>query len=312
MEQEIQKKGEVILYHPSETIKLEVRLEKETVWLSVEQMSLLFARDRSVIGKHIRKIFEEGELDRNEVWAKFAHTTLHGSVVGLTQTTMLDYFNLDVVISVGYRVKSIQGTLFRKWANKILKEYLIKGYVVNPQLPFIQRQIDDRFIALQENTDKRFLLLEQKVEHQQEQIDLYIKTNEEPKELLFGNGCVFDAWNYISDLVRSAKREIVLIDNYVDDTVLAILSKREKGVKATVHSRYRAKLIADLEKYNKQFPDAEIDFIQFSDKNHDRFLIIDDDVYMLGNSVKDFGNAWGVVIRMEMSKGDILAMVERR
>ena len=188
MEQEIQKKGEVILYHPSETIKLEVRLENETVWLSVEQMSLLFARDRSVIGKHIRKIFEEGELDRTEVWAKFAHTTLHGSVVGLTQTTMLDYFNLDVVISVGYRVKSIQGTLFRKWANKILKEYLIKGYVVNPQLPFIQRQIDDRFIALQENTDKRFLLLEQKVEHQQEQIDLYIKTNEEPKEMLFGNG----------------------------------------------------------------------------------------------------------------------------
>ena len=225
---------------------------------------------------------------------------------------MLDYFNLDVVISVGYRVKSIQGTLFRKWANKILKEYLIKGYVVNPQLPSIQRQIDDRFIALQENTDKRFLLLEQKVEHQQEQIDLYIKTNEEPKEQLFGNGCVFDAWNYISDLVRSARCEIVLIDNYVDDTVLAILSKREKGVKATVHSRYRAKLIADLEKYNKQFPDAEIDFIQFSDKNHDRFLIIDDDVYMLGNSVKDFGNAWGVVIRMEMSKGDILAMVERR
>ena len=186
MEQEIQKKGEVILYHPSETIKLEVRLENETVWLSVEQMSLLFARDRSVIGKHIRKIFEEGELDRTEVWAKFAHTTLHGSVVGLTQTTMLDYFNLDVVISVGYRVKSIQGTLFRKWANKILKEYLIKGYVVNPQLPFIQRQIDDRF------------------------------------------------------------------------------------------------------------------------------LIIDDDVYMLGNSVKDFGNAWGVVIKMEMSKGGILAMVERR
>ena len=310
MEAEMQK-GEVILYHPSETIKLEVRLENETVWLSVEQMSILFGRDRSVIGKHIRKAFEEGELEKDEVWAKFAHTSPHGSVVGLTQTSLLDYYNLDVVISVGYRVKSIQGTLFRRWANKILKDYLLRGYAINPQNTILQRQIDNRLIALQENTDRRFLLLEQKVEHQQEQIDLYIKTNEPNKEQLFGNGCVFDAWSYISDLVRSAKTKIELIDNYVDDRVLMILSKRAAGVKAIIHTRYTDKFITDLEKYNKQFAEAKIDFIQLAHKNHDRFLIIDDDVYMLGNSVKDFGNAWGAVIKMEMSKNEILAMLEK-
>ena len=299
MEQEIQKKGEVILYHPSETIKLEVRLENETVWLSVTQMSLLFDREESNIRRHIINIFKEEELEKISN-VQNLHVPFSDKPV--------PFYSLDVIISVGYRVKSLKGTQFRRWANSILKEYLLKGYSVNTQL----LQMEQRFEAKLLSQHDEILQIKQIQVHQQEQIDLYIKTNEEPKEMLFGNGCVFDAWNYISDLVRSAKREIVLIDNYVDDTVLAILSKREKGVAATIHSRYRAKLIADLEKYNKQFPDAEIDFIQFSDKNHDRFLIIDDDVYMLGNSVKDFGNAWGAVIRMEMSKGDILAMVERR
>ena len=299
MKQEIQKKGEVILYHPTETIKLEVRLENETVWLSVTQMSLLFDREESNIRRHIINIFKEEELEKISN-VQNLHVPFSDKPV--------PFYSLDVIISVGYRVKSLKGTQFRRWANSILKEYLLKGYSVNTQL----LQMEQRFEAKLLSQHDEILQIKQIQVHQQEQIDLYIKTNEEPKEMLFGNGCVFDAWNYISDLVRSARREIVLIDNYVDDTVLAILSKREKGVKATVHSRYRAKLIADLEKYNKQFPDAEIDFIQFSDKNHDRFLIIDDDVYMLGNSVKDFGNAWGVVIKMEMSKGEILAMVERR
>ena len=299
MEQEIQKKGEVILYHPSETIKLEVRLENETVWLSVTQMSLLFDREESNIRRHIINIFKEEELEKISN-VQNLHVPFSDKPV--------PFYSLDVIISVGYRVKSLKGTQFRRWANSILKEYLLKGYSVNTQL----LQMEQRFEAKLLSQHDEILQIKQIQVHQQEQIDLCIKTNEEPKEMLFGNGCVFDAWNYISDLVRSARREIVLIDNYVDDTVLAILSKRENGVKATIHSRYRAKLIADLEKYNKQFPDAEIDFIQFSDKNHDRFLIIDDDVYMLGNSVKDFGNAWGAVIRMEMSKGDILAMVERR
>ena len=290
----------VVLYTaPDGTTQLDVKLENETVWLSVNQMSMLFDKEASNIRRHVLNVFKEGELVR-ESNVHFLHVPFSDKPV--------PFYSLDVIISVGYRVKSLKGTQFRRWANSILKEYLLKGYSVNTQL----LQMEQRFEAKLLSQHDEILQIKQIQRHQQEQIDLYIKTNEEPKEMLFGNGCVFDAWNYISDLVRSAKREIVLIDNYVDDTVLAILSKREKGVTATVHSRYRAKLIADLEKYNKQFPDSEIDFIQFSDKNHDRFLIIDDDVYMLGNSVKDFGNAWGAVIRMEMSKGDILAMVERR
>ena len=309
METEIQKKGEVILYHPSETIKLEVRLENETVWLTQAQMSELFNVSKQNISLHVNNVFKEKELLPSATVKESLTVQKEGS---RTISRIVKHYNLDVIISVGYRVKSHIGTQFRQWALQVIKDHIIRGYSLSKELTDIQKHIDSRLIRMQEYSDNRFLILEQKVEHQQEQIELYIKTNEEPKEQLFGNGCVFDAWNYISDLVRSAKREIVLIDNYVDDTVLAILSKREKGVKTTVHSRYRAKFITDLEKYNKQFPDAEVDFIQFSDKNHDRFLIIDDIVYMLGNSVKDFGNAWGAVIKMEMSKGDILAMVERR
>ena len=297
MEAEMQK-GEVILYHPSETIKLEVRLEKETVWLTQQQIADLFGKERSGITKHINNIFAEKELEEKSN-VSFFHIANSDKPV--------KYFSLDVIISVGYRVKSVKGTQFRIWANKVIKEYLLRGYSVNPQLLSFQNQLDSRL----ELQNIRIQKIEEIQLHQQEQIDLYIKTNEPNKEQLFGNGCVFDAWSYISDLVRSAKSQIELIDNYVDDRVLMILSKRTAGVKAIIHTRYTDKFITDLEKYNKQFAEAKIDFIQLAHKNHDRFLIIDDDVYMLGNSVKDFGNAWGAVIKMEMNKKEILAMLEK-
>ena len=297
MEAEMQK-GEVILYHPSETIKLEVRLENETVWLTQQQIADLFEKERSGITKHINNIFAEKELEEKSN-VSFFHIANSDKPV--------KYFSLDVIISVGYRVKSVKGTQFRIWANKVIKEYLLRGYSVNPQLLSFQNQLDSRL----ELQNIRIQKIEEIQLHQQEQIDLYIKTNEPNKEQLFGNGCVFDAWSYISDLVRSAKSQIELIDNYVDDRVLMILSKRTAGVKAIIHTRYTDKFITDLEKYNKQFAEAKIDFIQLAHKNHDRFLIIDDDVYVLGNSVKDFGNAWGAVIKMEMSKNAILAMLEK-
>ena len=297
MEAEMQK-GEVILYHPSETIKLEVRLENETVWLTQQQIADLFEKERSGITKHINNIFAEKELEEKSN-VSFFHIANSDKPV--------KYFSLDVIISVGYRVKSVKGTQFRIWANKVIKEYLLRGYFVNPQLLSFQNQLDSRL----ELQNIRIQKIEEIQLHQQEQIDLYIKTNEPNKEQLFGNGCVFDAWSYISDLVRSAKTQIELIDNYVDDRVLRILSKRAAGVKAIIHTRYTEKFITDLEKYNKQFAEAKIDFIQLAHKNHDRFLIIDDDVYMLGNSVKDFGNAWGAVIKMEMNKNAILAMLEK-
>ena len=297
MEAEMQK-GEVILYHPSETIKLEVRLENETVWLTQQQIADLFGKERSGITKHINNIFAEKELEEKSN-VSFFHIANSDKPV--------KYFSLDVIISVGYRVKSVKGTQFRIWANKVIKEYLLRGYSVNPQLLSFQNQLDSRL----ELQNIRIQKIEEIQLHQQEQIDLYIKTNEPSKEQLFGNGCVFDAWSFISDLVRSAKTQIELIDNYVDDRVLMILSKRAAGVKAIIHTRYTEKFITDLDKYNKQFAEAKIDFIQLAHKNHDRFLIIDDDVYMLGNSVKDFGNAWGAVIKMEMNKNAILAMLEK-
>lgn len=297
MEAEMQK-GEVILYHPSETIKLEVRLENETVWLTQQQIADLFEKERSGITKHINNIFAEKELEEKSN-VSFFHIANSDKPV--------KYFSLDVIISVGYRVKSVKGTQFRIWANKVIKEYLLRGYSVNPQLLSFQNQLDSRL----ELQNIRIQKIEEIQLHQQEQIDLYIKTNEPSKEQLFGNGCVFDAWSFISDLVRSAKTQIELIDNYVDDRVLMILSKRAAGVKAIIHTRYTEKFITDLDKYNKQFAEAKIDFIQLAHKNHDLFLIIDDDVYMLGNSVKDFGKAWGAVIKMEMSKNEILAMLEK-
>ena len=299
-------KGEVILYHPSETIKLEVRLENETVWLTQQQMAELFVTSKQNISLHVNNIYKEKELLPISTVKESLTVQKEGK---RSISRVVKHYNLDVIISVGYRVKSHVGTQFRQWAMQVIKEHLLRGYSVSSKLSAMQKQIDDRLIHLQETSDNRFLVLEQKVEHQQEQIDLYIKTNEPNKEQLFGNGCVFDAWNYISDLVRSAKTQIELIDNYVDDRVLMILSKRAAGVKAIIHTRYTEKFITDLEKCNKQFSEAKVDFIQLAHKNHDRFLIIDDDVYMLGNSVKDFGNAWGAVIKMEMNKNAILAML---
>ena len=197
MEAEMQK-GEVILYHPSETIKLEVRLENETVWLTQQQIADLFGVKQPAISKHLNNIFKEEELDQNSVHSILEYTASDGKIY------KTNFYNLDAILSVGYRVNSKNATQFRRWANSILKEYLLKGYSVNNQLI----QMEQRFEAKLLSQHDEILQIKQIQVHQQEQIDLCIKTNEEPKEMLFGNGCVLDAWNYISDLVRSAKREI--------------------------------------------------------------------------------------------------------
>ena len=178
------KKEEIILYQPDNEVKLEVRLENETVWLSIEEMSQLFGRDISVIGKHIRNVFKEGELLKESVWAKFAYTASDG------KTYQVDYYNLDVIISVGYRVKSHRGTQFRQWANKVLKEYLLKGYSVN----------------------RRLTELEQRVSKTEEKIDFFVRTSLPPVEGVFYDGQIFDAYKFATDLIRSAKKSILIID----------------------------------------------------------------------------------------------------
>lgn len=254
--------GEIILYQPDEEIKLDVRLENETVWLSIDEMSYLFGRDISVIGKHIRNIFKEGELIKDSVWAKFAYTASDG------KTYQVDYYNLDVIISVGYRVKSQQGTQFRQWANKVLKEYLLKGYSIN----------------------RRLSELEQTVSEHSKKIDFFVRTSLPPVEGIFFDGQIFDAYKFASDLIKSARQSLVLIDNYADESVLLMLSKRQPGVTGTIYTqRIAPQFRLDLDRHNGQYPPVDVRTCKLS---HDRFLIVDDAVYHIGASLKDLGKKW--------------------
>lgn len=261
--------GEIILYQPDEEIKLDVRLENETVWLSIDEMSHLFGRDISVIGKHIRNIFKEGELIKDSVWAKFAYTASDG------KTYQVDYYNLDVIISVGYRVKSQRGTQFRQWANKVLKEYLLKGYSINQRINQLENKTDSRLTAH---------------DRQLEEVDFFVRTSLPPVEGIFFDGQIFDAYKFASDLIKSARQSLVLIDNYVDESVLLMLSKRQPGVTATIYTqRITPQFRLDLDRHKDQYPPVDVRTCKLS---HDRFLIVDDAVYHIGASLKDLGKKW--------------------
>ena len=282
--------GEIILYQPDEQVRLEVRLENETVWLSIDEMSHLFGRDISVIGKHIRNIFKEGELIKDSVWAKFAYTASDG------KTYQVDYYNLDVIISVGYRVKSQRGTQFRQWANKVLKDYLLKGYSINQRVSQLENKIDSKFAAhdrqLEELTNK---------------VDFFVRTSIPPVEGIFFNGQIFDAYTFATDLIKSAGQSLVLIDNYVDESVLLMLSKRQPGVTATVYTqRITPQFRLDLDKFNRQYPPVDVRTCKLC---HDRFLIVDDTVYHIGASLKDLGKKMFAFSKMEIPAGTIINLL---
>ncbi len=280
-------KNEIVIYQPKELAShIEVRIEDETVWLTQDQMASLFGRNRVAITQHIGNIFKEGELDKEKVCKDFLLTTKHGAVKGKTQTRKVKIYNLDVIISVGYRVKSKQGTQFRIWASKILKDYLLKGYALN-----------QRMNRIEDNVQK----LTQKVEG----IDLQIQANLPPNQDVFYNGQVFDAYTFVSDLVRTAKNSIILIDNYIDDTVLTHFTKRKKEVSLTIYTKKISKqLQLDIKKHNEQYPPIEIKV--FKDA-HDRFLIIDEkEIYHFGASLKDLGKKWFAFSKMDISSIKIL------
>jgi hypothetical protein len=276
--------NEIILYQPNESVKLEVRLEDETVWLSIENMSQLFDRDISVIGKHIRNIFKEEELIKEAVWAKFAYTASDG------KTYQVDYYNLDVIISVGYRVKSKRGTQFRQWANKVLKEYLLRGYAVNQRIANIENDVSEIKHVLAEHGEK---------------IDFFVRTSLQPVEGVFFDGQIFDAYKFATDLIRSAKCSIALIDNYVDESVLTMLSKRIAGVTADIYTAKISKqLQLDLDKHNAQYAPITI---QTYNNCHDRFLIIDGtDVYHIGASLKDLGKKLFAFSKINVPASELL------
>ena len=267
--------NEIILYRPNDAISLEVRLENETVWLNRQQIAELFGRDIKTIGKHINNALKE-ELANFLVVANFATTKKYGRREGFTQIVEVEYYNLDVILSVGYRVKSKQGVLFRQWANKVLKEYLLRGYAVNQRI----NQLEDKI-------DRRFADYDQKIEHLNQQVDFFVKTSLPPKEKVFFDGQLFDAHVLMSRLVESAEKRIVLIDNYIDESVLTLLLKRKRNVEATVYTMQMSSAFKlDLQKHNDQYPPVAV---KIYTKVHDRFLIIDDKVYHVGASVKDLG-----------------------
>ena len=264
----VKEKNQIILYQPNDTIKLEVRLENETVWLTANQMSVLFNRDEKTIRKHINNVFYEDEVSQ-------INNTHFLRVDGVKQPVA--FYTLDVVISVGYRVKSKQGVIFRQWANKVLKEYLLRGYAVN-----------QRFETLENRIDKKFAEQDAKIEHLNKQVDFFVRTSLPPVEGVFHNGQIFDAYKFVTDLIKSAKKSLVLIDNYVDESVLLMLSKRNQGVTAKIYtSQITKQLRLDLQKHNTQYP--PINIVRHT-TSHDRFLIIDDaEVYHIGASLKDLG-----------------------
>jgi len=280
-------KNEIILYQNEALAeRVEVKIENETVWLNREQMSVLFGRDRTVIGRHINNIFKEGELEQEVVCVFFALTTQHGAIKGKTQKKNIEFYNLDVIISVGYRVKSKQGTQFRIWANQILKDYLLKGYSLNNRM----NRIEDNVSSLIKKV---------------EGIDLQIQANLPPNQGVFFNGQVFDAYTLIADIIRSAKTSIVLIDNYIDDTVLTHLCKKESNVNVTLLTKTISKqLQLDVKKANTQYPNIQAKVFT---KAHDRFIIIDQkEVYHLGASLKDLGKKWFAFSKMDKSSVTVI------
>ena len=276
--------NEIILYQPDSTLSLDVRVENETVWLTQAQMSDLFQRDRTVITRHINNIFKESELEEKSN-VHFLHIAQSDKPIKL--------YSLDVIISVGYRVKSVRGTQFRQWANKILKDYLLRGYSVNQRLLHMESRIDRRLSAhdyqIKELTGK---------------VDFFLRTSLPPREGVLFDGQIFDAHKFINQLVRSANRRIILIDNYVDDTVLTQLDNRKEGVEAIIYTRrITAAFQLDIDRHNRQYAPIEV---KVATKIHDRFMVIDDTLYHIGASIKDLGAKLFAFSKMEIPPSLIL------
>lgn len=269
------------MYQPDGTLKLEVRLEDETVWLNRQQLATLFDRDIKTIGKHIGNALKE-ELANLATVAKFATVQKEGERDVIRQ---IEYYNLDMILSVGYRVKSQRGIEFRRWANQVLKDYLLKGYSIN----------------------RRIEQLEKTVARHDERIEFFVRTSLPPVEGIFFEGQIFDAYAFASDLVKAARQRIVLIDNYVDESTLMLLSKRNPEVEATIFTaRIDKALQLDIQRHNAEYPPVTVKEYR---QSHDRFLIIDADVYHIGASLKDLGKKWFAFSRLHFSPQELLERI---
>ena len=289
----MEKRGEIILYQPDSEVKLEVRLEEETVWLNRQQLSELFNRDVKTIGKHVNNALKE-ELAGMATVANFATVQKEGN---RTVTRQVEYFNLDMILSVGYRVKSNRGVEFRRWANRVLKDHLLKGYSVNQRLNNLENRVNSKFLEHEQHLNR----IDSK-------IDFFVRTSLPPVEGVFYDGQIFDAYKFATDLIRSAKQSVLLIDNYVDESVLLMLSKRNTGVTADIYTQTVSRqLQLDLQKHNGQYPPIGIHVYR---KCHDRFLIIDDrDVWHIGASLKDLGKKMFAFSKLDIPTTVITALL---
>ncbi len=275
-------KSEIILYQPEETFKLEVRLESDTVWLTQQQMAELFQTSKQNISLHTNNVFKEKELQEIST-VKYSLTVQQEGNRKVKRN--IAYYNLDVIISVGYRVKSQRGTDFRIWATKVLKEYLLKGYAIN----------------------QRMEQLEQRVTKTEEKIDFFVRTSLPPAEGIFFEGQIFDAYVFATNLIKSARKTIILIDNYVDENTLLMLSKRNEGVKATLYTaKLNKQLQLDLQRHNAEY--QPIDIREYR-QSHDRFLIIDSEVFHIGASLKDLGKKWFAFSKLHFSPQELIKRI---
>ena len=295
--------NEIVLYQPNEQMSLEVKLENETVWLNRQQLSILFDRDVKTIGKHINNALKEelypvvakstttgNDSTSNATVAKFAIVQKEGNREVIRQ---VEFYSLDVILSVGYRVKSSRGIEFRRWANQVLKDYMLKGYAINQQMLAMEERIGRQ---LQDHTIQ--------IHNLQEKVNFFVRTSLPPHQGIFYDGQIFDAYTFIKDCIREATTRIILIDNYIDDSVLTILSKRADKAAATIYTKKpSAHLQLDIQKHNAQYPPISV--VEF-DHSHDRFLCIDETVYHLGASIKDLGKKWFAFNRMEMPTTELL------
>lgn len=283
-------RDEIIIYQSDESsTRIEVRIEEETIWLSQTQIVELFDSSKANISEHIKHILESQELEEESTVRKIRTVQIEGN---RSVNRNITHYNLDMIISIGYRVNSKRGTQFRIWANKVLKEYLLRGYAVNSRIDRVETNID----RLQDRMDT---------------FELELRTSLPPKEGIFFEGQIFDSYVFVSDLIKSAKSSIILIDTYIDESVLYLLSKRHENVKATIYStNLTKKILADIKKYNDQYSPIEIETYT---KSHDRFLILDRSIiYHIGASLKDLGKKWFAFSKIELDVDVIIKKLKEK
>ena len=297
------KESQIVLYQPNDTTSLEVKLEEDTVWLTQAQMTELFRTTRNNITMHIRNIFSEGELEEDSVCKEFLRTAADG------KKYRTKFYNLDVIISVGYRVKNPIGTRFRQWANKVLKEYLLRGYAFHQQMLQMEQRIDAQLLQQHDEMQQ----IKDTQAKQQEQLDFFIRTSTPPTEMVFFEGDFYTARMALENIVRTATQRVIIVDAYISALTLGILDVRKADVEAVIYTTGVGQGMQHLmDEHDRLFPNAHIDIRKWCKESHDRWLIVDDRLYHCGHSLNaNGGHKISAITLMGTSPEVILAEIKQ-